>query len=283
MRFHGRHAAFTIIELLVVIAVIAVVISLLLPALGKARHSGRLLTCEAHLRSQGQILQAYLADFQDRMPPRGVMWNRRQEDGSYRESYWSLARWLWLYEGHDTGEVPLFWHPESHWRCTDVPFESDTLFSTHMAIVHSTPNTWLYNFGSIDDETGAVSMIGDTMTGWDSVMMNGWRSMQLFTRPSDLLAITDAGRFYDKMHLHYHGFDSVGRSSQMLLDTPMKNQWTHARTGRVPAVFLDGHVEAFPTQTSFWNDAEKDYPSRDGPSMLFWQREVKTFLWFVER
>jgi prepilin-type N-terminal cleavage/methylation domain-containing protein len=52
--------AFTLIELLVVISVIAVLISLLLPALGKARETSRRTKCLANMHSIGQSLQLYM-------------------------------------------------------------------------------------------------------------------------------------------------------------------------------------------------------------------------------
>jgi prepilin-type N-terminal cleavage/methylation domain-containing protein len=52
--------AFTLIELLVVISVIAILISLLLPALGRARETSRRVKCLANLHSIGQGLQMYM-------------------------------------------------------------------------------------------------------------------------------------------------------------------------------------------------------------------------------
>ena len=66
-----RHAvkAFTLIELLVVISIIALSISILLPALQRAKRQARVLYCMNNLRQIGIGLAGYVADNQDRYPP----------------------------------------------------------------------------------------------------------------------------------------------------------------------------------------------------------------------
>jgi prepilin-type processing-associated H-X9-DG protein/prepilin-type N-terminal cleavage/methylation domain-containing protein len=59
---------FTLVELLVVIGIIALLIALLLPALGKARASTEKLKCSAQLRTIGQLLMMHAADHRGYMP-----------------------------------------------------------------------------------------------------------------------------------------------------------------------------------------------------------------------
>jgi prepilin-type N-terminal cleavage/methylation domain-containing protein/prepilin-type processing-associated H-X9-DG protein len=59
---------FTLVELLVVIGIIALLISMLLPALNRAREQANLVACSANLRGIGQSIQEYAAENRGFMP-----------------------------------------------------------------------------------------------------------------------------------------------------------------------------------------------------------------------
>jgi prepilin-type N-terminal cleavage/methylation domain-containing protein len=76
-----KRFGFTLIELLVVIAIIALLIGILLPALGKARKAARLAICGSNLKQVGVAVNSYAADFEDKIA--SFSWNI----GNYTTEY----------------------------------------------------------------------------------------------------------------------------------------------------------------------------------------------------
>jgi prepilin-type N-terminal cleavage/methylation domain-containing protein len=65
----SRAAGFTLVELLVVIGIIAVLLSILLPTLSKARRSAYTVQCQSNMRQVATAMLMYIQDAKGKFPP----------------------------------------------------------------------------------------------------------------------------------------------------------------------------------------------------------------------
>jgi prepilin-type N-terminal cleavage/methylation domain-containing protein len=107
---------FTLIELLIVIAIIAILSSLLLPALRNARAAGRKITCVNNLKQCGIGLNMYSQDWNDYYPAQ-YLGAGPDTDGVWLYNDWQYAISGYLYPGRDLRSA-RFARPGTVFWCT---------------------------------------------------------------------------------------------------------------------------------------------------------------------
>jgi prepilin-type N-terminal cleavage/methylation domain-containing protein/prepilin-type processing-associated H-X9-DG protein len=131
--------AFTLIELLVVISIIALLVGILLPALGSARQAAQDSQCKSNIRSGQQAVFMYITDDPGRFIPPG--------NGLDYNTVWynRIGRYL----GHDGDSLTnrTLGFGTSYLRC---PTQEEDCYHTYginyaTSVAQKTP--WVYDYG----------------------------------------------------------------------------------------------------------------------------------------
>ncbi len=231
--------AFTLIELLVVIAIIAILASLLLPTLSKAKSTARFARCKGNLHQVETALAIYLSDF-NAYPLNFVVNLTASEQAGYGVGNdVQVKSWADLLEPYATGD-------KTNANLTDPVFtcpSDQTPYGYNQTGVSPTPIPGGLGLGG-SNQLNVV--MGATISS--SSTLYPFRETQVVV-PSDMIAIGDAGvRELDGIVLS--GAGKIG-FDWAIFDSPQAKQierdgsaFTKKRHGaRANILFCDGHIE----------------------------------------
>lgn len=258
--------AFTLIELLVVVAIIALLISILLPALSRAREIARITVCLANMRTIGQATHQYFNDHNDAFPAftrfslstsqvafAPFIWGGKTPDRFWDEST-TMGR-LW-YVTADERPLNPYLVGASVGANDEIPVLRDPsdrrLNSTlrdHFVGRKQQPASIL-NFGpgSAYEDVGTSYVVNPFplhATNWDdcsgSDCMFKWQGRGFEFGPwqrnmRGLVRETTAGVFSELIFF-------IEDSHHLPLDTATSGIGAHQQENRFSAGFLDGHAE----------------------------------------
>lgn len=243
---HNNRKAFTLIELLVVIATIALLLGILMPALGKARKAAQRITCAAHQRGFGLAFQAYLMDNDD--------W-----------SHWGPNRGFWYLPNprNPESESVMVDKDEIHayWGIAYYPYAKD------IDVFHCPSSRFqLQNWNSIDEIE---------IYHWAHFGLNGFvsnRKTSKIRRPGEMIVLQDhfeqkLDNNGDMMHInskfnenynlpqwrHHDKYPDalleIFRHSRSSSTVDSIEPWSPQGTGFSNTLWLDGHVSAIQQTT----------------------------------
>lgn len=163
MAARRKPRSFTLIELLVVVAIIALLISILIPALSKARENGRRAVCMSNLHHIALAFQQYFHDNDDH-PPLAAMLPDDPDEANQPDYHPPIMQFLKPYTRADE----LF-------RCpSDLPgvgerepeYQGESYYDTYGTSYEYVPIAKLYD--AADDFGIKIKLsVGDSFLKWD--------------------------------------------------------------------------------------------------------------------
>ncbi len=236
----NRRPAFTLIELLVVISIIALMVAILLPALGAAREAARTSQCLSNSRQLGLGMVSYSAENRNTFMPMNLIGSGSGASGNWYHEV--LAKTGFLPFGQPqpmTAEYINQFHTtaftQNIWRCPSVTQEEMTNNNNLFTVTSGWGGGYGVNEGF---GTGRCGLIRLPAAG-------GGARVDMLIRPSYLWLIGDAGK--PRTHVPYTTWIGVRPKQDQVwvpfAGTPGEEHQPAARHIKrtINIAFADGH------------------------------------------
>ena len=244
-----RRSAFTLVELLVVIGIIGLLVSILLPALNRAREQARSVACMSNMKQLLLAFNMYVSEFKGAtpiFPPIPGTYNPGAMTGPERSlAYYTDGA------GSLRFDVGAFW-----------PFVTTARRPSGTPGAHETtpPPSSIYNVMNCPSDTPprqGFSPDRNFSYSWNAQLWNisGFGFLPNLDRPSDTHAVSRINHIKEPSHkiileeeaAPNDGWSVIGLNGGSTADTPAFRHLKYGSWG-----FADGHVESLlPTDMGY--------------------------------
>jgi prepilin-type processing-associated H-X9-DG protein/prepilin-type N-terminal cleavage/methylation domain-containing protein len=247
-----RRSAFTLIELLVVVSIISMLVSVLLPTLGKARQEAMAIKCGAHLRQLGIGMTMYWTTNQAYPPHQWIVGDAKD----------TRIRWF-NNMAKSLGGMEVQGCPAVDWevgRNNSYGYNYKYVGSARENATVPTKPFERFPVTSIEVPGRTIAFADSDGTGWTKAHVNG---------VNDPAMLGNHGYTLDPTYIPESAEHTTSGGQ------PERYAWKEFRTyisdrhgGKSNACFIDGHVERVtPVQVyqdnRYWNGLGAEDPARD--------------------
>ncbi|MFA6102993.1 MAG: prepilin-type N-terminal cleavage/methylation domain-containing protein [Victivallaceae bacterium] len=226
MKPAGR-SGFTLIELLITIAIIAILASMLLPALQKAREKGKQISCLSNMKQSAIAFMNYDAD-NNSWYPAGISTDTKP-NGSW---CYSLSRYIGLdwpvgNQYYPKGGSPVFYCQSAKEGVSDI----------YTSQIPSPKTLYYLSYGY----NRALHEIRNTGPDWISSKSTQIKKPQIFLMMADYEVVSTLGRGYANGSNYSTAVGTyVGYLNSFAYWTT--DQYAYRHAGKLNILFADGHA-----------------------------------------